>query len=84
MVRATDKLRRLQKVAQGGKLSNEAARDSFLDLAVYALIGLVLYEEGVDKSVVDELVPEDVCGCGCKGCASNRHCCDQRCFPLNG
>jgi hypothetical protein len=46
MIRATDKMRRLQKVAQGGTLSNESARDSFLDLAVYALIGLVLYEEG--------------------------------------
>ncbi len=45
MIRATDKMRRLQKVARGGTLVNEAARDSFLDLAVYAVIGLVLWEE---------------------------------------
>lgn len=45
MIRATDKLRRLQKVARGGTLENETARDSFMDLAVYAIIGLVLYDE---------------------------------------
>jgi hypothetical protein len=46
MIRATDKLRRLQKVAQGGTLANEGVYDSLLDLAVYALIAYVLYEEG--------------------------------------
>ena len=45
MVRANDKIKRLQKLARDGKLSNEAARDSFMDLAVYSIIGLVLYEE---------------------------------------
>ena len=45
MVRATDKLRRIQKFARHGKLSNESVEDSFRDLAVYAIIGLVLYEE---------------------------------------
>lgn len=45
MVRATDKLRRLQRLAQGGTLANEGAMDSFLDLAVYSLIAAVLYEE---------------------------------------
>lgn len=45
MIRATDKLRRLQKVAQGGTLSNEGVEDSFMDLAVYTIIGLVLYQE---------------------------------------
>lgn len=52
MIRATDKLRRLQKVARGGTLANEGARDSFLDLAVYALIGLVLYDEASKDSDV--------------------------------
>jgi hypothetical protein len=46
MVRATDKVRRLQKFAREGKLANEAVEDSFRDLAVYAVIALVLYEEG--------------------------------------
>lgn len=45
MIRATDKLRRLQKAATNGALANESAEDSFRDLAVYAIIGLVLYEE---------------------------------------
>jgi len=45
MIRATDKMRRLQKVARGGTLANEGVEDSFMDLAVYAIIGLVLYKE---------------------------------------
>ncbi len=45
MVRATDKLRRLQKFAREGKLANEVVEDSFRDLAVYAVIALILYEE---------------------------------------
>jgi len=45
MVRATDKVKRLQKFAQKGELRNESVKDSFMDLAVYALIGYVLYEE---------------------------------------
>jgi hypothetical protein len=45
MVRATDKIKRLQKVAQGGSLENESVVDSFQDLAVYAIIGQVLWEE---------------------------------------
>ena len=49
LIRATDKMRRLQKVARGGALVNESAIDSFKDLAVYAVIGLVLYEEDVLK-----------------------------------
>jgi len=45
MVRANDKMKRLQKLAVTGELANESAADSFKDLAVYALIGLILYEE---------------------------------------
>ncbi len=48
MVRANDKIKRLQKYAQTGMLANEGARDSFLDLAVYSLIGLVLWEISED------------------------------------
>jgi hypothetical protein len=46
MVRANDKMKRLQKYAQAGELANESVRDSFMDLAVYALLGLILFEEG--------------------------------------
>ncbi len=49
MIRATDKMRRLQKVAQGGTLSNESAEDSFMALAVYAIIGLVLFREANEE-----------------------------------
>lgn len=48
MIRATDKMRRLQKYASAGELANESARDSFLDLAVYAVIALCLFEEEQD------------------------------------
>ncbi len=45
MIRATDKIKRLQSLVKTGELSNEGAVDSFMDLAVYALIACVLYEE---------------------------------------
>ena len=45
LVRASDKFKRLQKFARHGKLANEAVEDSFRDLAVYAIIVLVLFEE---------------------------------------
>lgn len=45
MIRATDKVRRLQTFAQKGTLANEGVEDSLRDLAVYAIISLVLYEE---------------------------------------
>ena len=45
MVRANDKMRRIQKAAQGGTLSNEGVEDSLMDLAVYSIIALVLFRE---------------------------------------
>lgn len=45
MIRATDKVRRLQKAARGGTLVNEGIIDSFKDLAVYAIIAMILWEE---------------------------------------
>lgn len=50
MVRANDKVKRLQTLAIKGELGNEAAVDAFMDLAVYALIGRILFEETVDGS----------------------------------
>ena len=44
-VRMNDKMRRIQKFAQTGNLVNESVEDAFLDLAVYAIIGLCLYRE---------------------------------------
>jgi hypothetical protein len=45
MVRANDKMKRLQKFARDGTLANEGVIDSFRDLAVYAIIAQVLYEQ---------------------------------------
>jgi hypothetical protein len=45
MIRATDKVKRLQTYARTGRLRNEGVRDSFQDLAVYAIIGHVLFDE---------------------------------------
>jgi hypothetical protein len=45
-IRMNDKVKRLQAFAQKGKLENESARDSLMDIAVYALIAIVLMEEG--------------------------------------
>lgn len=46
MVRANDKIKRLQLYAQTGKLENEGVEDSLRDLAVYSVIALVLWEQG--------------------------------------
>jgi hypothetical protein len=45
MLRIGEKCHRLQAMRQNGKLANESAIDSFRDLAVYALIAEVLFEE---------------------------------------
>lgn len=45
MVRANDKMKRLQKAAKGKTLVNESVEDSLLDLAVYSLISLLLFRE---------------------------------------
>ena len=50
MVRACDKIQRLQTYAKKGRLVNEGVEDSFMDLAVYALIGLILYREQKDET----------------------------------
>lgn len=48
MVRLTDKVRRLQTFADKGELANESAIDSFNDIAVYAVISRVLFEQDLD------------------------------------
>jgi hypothetical protein len=45
MIRAQDKLIRIQKAARSGRLANESLEDSMRDLAVYTVIGLCLLEE---------------------------------------
>ena len=41
LIRLDDKVGRLQSMVRGNKLKNESAYDSFLDIAVYALIAYV-------------------------------------------
>ncbi|KKM73885.1 hypothetical protein LCGC14_1405940 [marine sediment metagenome] len=46
MIRANDKMRRVQSMALKGSLENESLEDSLMDLAVYSLIAIILYREG--------------------------------------
>ncbi len=65
MLRATDKVRRLQKFADAGELANESVIDAFDDLAVYAVIARVMYEEE-EKDAIDWSTR--ICnGCGVMG-----------------
>ena len=51
LMRGHDKMIRLMKAARGGTMSNESIEDSLRDLAVYAIIGLCLWEQqGGNKS----------------------------------
>mgnify|MGYP001617291198 CR=1 FL=1 len=45
MMRANDKMVRIQKAARAGSLSNESLEESLRDLAVYTIIGICLWEE---------------------------------------
>lgn len=44
-IRMNDKMGRIQAAARGQHLENESVEDSFLDMAVYSIIALVLYRE---------------------------------------
>ena len=75
MLRATDKVRRLQKFADKGELANESVIDAFDDLAVYAVIARVMYEERnegmrekMKVAVRRSTLPHNSrCGGGCEG-----------------
>jgi hypothetical protein len=45
VVRGNDKMHRIKSFLQNGNLKNESVEDSLLDLAVYAIIALILYRE---------------------------------------
>lgn len=45
LIRANDKMRRLQAWSRGSTLYNEGVEDSLLDLATYAVIALVLFRK---------------------------------------
>ncbi len=65
MTRANDKMVRLQKAARGGTMVNDSTEDDFIDLAVYAAIGLVLYRETAGKTDIPlQEAIEPSCDCG--------------------
>jgi hypothetical protein len=49
MVRANDKMIRIKSMATKGTLENEPLEDSLIDLAAYAILGLVLYRDSKSK-----------------------------------
>lgn len=57
IIRANDKITRLKSFATRGDLKNESVDDSLRDLAAYAIIALVLYEE--ESSPVNPYLPKD-------------------------
>jgi hypothetical protein len=83
-------VRRLQKARDAGVLANESVIDAFDDLAVYAVIARVMYEEDTPKeeepvirpgkegahvTTVQKVTRED---CVCQGTPSF-HPCGPRC-----
>lgn len=44
-IRMNDKMTRIKSLACNGSLQNESVEDSFLDVACYAIIALILYRE---------------------------------------
>lgn len=61
LMRANDKIIRIQKAAKGGKLANESLEDSLRDLAVYSIIGLCLFEEfTTPKTLLEPVVLDGI------------------------
>lgn len=58
MIRANDKIVRMKSMFRNGDLMNEAVEDSFRDLAVYAIIGLVLYEQDSNQPEAATDIPD--------------------------
>lgn len=80
-IRANDKMRRLMTFAKKGELANESVRDSMLDLAVYAFIMAVLYDEDCLAAArlpdaLDEFDAAGVC------CDDPPYCADADAYDL--
>lgn len=71
VMRAQDKIHRIQTFSRKGRLVNETVEDSLLDLAVYAVIALAMHRE-------EEAAPictpnyDDKGECSCFNCQSAR------------
>lgn len=53
MLRLQDKVKRLQTFALKGLLLNEAAEDSLRDIAVYAIIALIILKKRTEEKDID-------------------------------
>lgn len=51
MLRANDKVKRLQSAARGSELKNEGIEDSLIDIAVYTIIALSLFREEQEEEL---------------------------------
>ena len=49
LIRLNDKIGRLQSFARKGTLNHESATDSMIDIAVYAILASILYDEESEK-----------------------------------
>jgi len=51
MIRLQDKVKRVQAYALKGILYNEGVHDSFKDIAVYAILAMILHEEELERAI---------------------------------
>jgi len=63
IIRANDKVSRIQTFARKGELANESVEDSLLDLAVYAVIALTMYREAQGPKLGTTVVVCNDCNC---------------------
>lgn len=49
-MRATEKVTRIRSFIRNGKLTNEGVEDAFMDLAIGAMISLILYRETISQN----------------------------------
>jgi hypothetical protein len=59
LIRLNDKVKRLQAFAIKGSLANESVDDSLRDIAVYAAIALVLYEQESGAAIISRIQNEN-------------------------
>lgn len=57
MIRANDKMVRIQSFLQKGVLANESVEDAMLDLGVYALLALVQYRDKILSAACRQMYP---------------------------
>ena len=60
ILRLNDKIHRIKSFIQNGKLVNESLIDSFQDIAVYAIIAWILYEEEWQENALRKMLEEDL------------------------